>query len=93
MDAIYSKNPDVVFRKIAGEFILVPIRQKAIDLKSVFTLNETGAFVWELIDGTTGVSRIKGRVAEEFEVAPVQADADVAELVLQLEALSLIQKK
>lgn len=92
MDAVYSKNPDVVFRKIAGEFILVPIRQKAVDLKSIFTLNETAAFIWEAIDGKSDVSFIKDRVAEEFEVESRQALDDVSHIVSQWEALRLIQK-
>jgi len=45
MDTVYSKNPEIVFRRIADEFILVPIRQKAVDLKSIYTLNETAAFI------------------------------------------------
>ena len=92
MDVTYSKNPDIIFRKIADEFILVPIRQKAVDLKSVYTLNQTAAFIWELIDSSKSVSQIKDKVAEEFEADPRQAQADVSEIIFQLEALSLIQK-
>jgi len=92
MDIVYSRDPDVIFRAIADEFILVPIRQKAVDLKSVYTLNETGAFIWELIDSSRSVSQIKDRVAEEFEVEARQAQDDVLEIVSQLEALGLIKK-
>jgi hypothetical protein len=92
MNDVYSKNPDIIFRRIAGEFILVPIRQKAVDLKSVYTLNETGAFIWELIDGVKTVPQIKDKVAEEFEVDARRADVDVSQIVAQWEALSLIQK-
>lgn len=92
MDIIYSKNPDIIFRNIAGEFILVPVRNKAVDLKSVYTLNETAAFIWGIIDGATGLSKIQDKVSEEFEVEISQARADVSEIVSQLEAMSLIQK-
>lgn len=92
MTAVYSRNPDVVFRKIADEFILVPIRQKVVDLKSVFTMNEAAAFIWEQIDGTRNVTEIKDKIAETFEVEARQAEADVSEIISQLEALSLIQK-
>jgi hypothetical protein len=92
MATVYSRNPDAVFRKIADEFILIPIRQKIVDLKSVFTMNETSAFIWEQIDGTQSVMQIKAKVAETFEVEPHQVEADVSEIVSQLEALSLIQK-
>ena len=92
MNDIYSRNPDIIFRKIADEFILVPIRQKAVDLKSIYTLNETGAFLWELIDGKRTVLEIKDKLACEFDVDAGQAQADISEIVSQWEALSLIQK-
>ncbi|MGE5307784.1 MAG: PqqD family protein [Deltaproteobacteria bacterium] len=93
MSEIYTKDPDVIFRKIADEFILVPIRQKAVDLRSVFTLNETGAFIWELIDSTRSLSQIRDKVAEEFDVDPKAAQADVSSLISQLEGLKLIRKE
>ncbi len=92
MDVTYSKNPDIIFRKIADEFILVPIRQKAVDLKCVYTLNETAAFLWESIDSKQGISQITDKFAAEFEVDPCQARTDVSEMLFQLESLSLIQK-
>ncbi len=92
MDVTYSKNPDIIFRKIADEFILVPIRQKAVDLKCVYTLNQAAAFLWELIDSKQGVSQITDKFAAEFEVDPCQAQADVLEMFSQMESLSLIQK-
>ena len=92
MDIIYSKDPNIIFRKIADEFILVPIRQKAVDLRSVYTLNDTAAFIWELIDGKRNVSQIKDEVAGKFEVVPGQAESDVSQIVSQWESMSLIQK-
>jgi hypothetical protein len=91
-DKIYAKNPDVVFRKIADEFVLVPIRQKAVDLRSIFTLNEVGAFIWNLLDGAKTIAQIKDKVTEEFVVDSHQAETDIAQIVSQLESLGLIQE-
>lgn len=92
MNKIYSKNPDVVFRKIADEFVLVPIRQKAVDLKSIYTLNDTAAFIWELIDGVRTVSDIRDKVVENFEIDPSGAAADAGTVLSQLEVLSFIRE-
>jgi hypothetical protein len=92
MDAVYSKNPDVIFRKIADEFILVPIRQKAVDLKCVYTLNDVAAFIWESIDNARSVPQISDKVVEQFEVDARQAQSDVNEIISQWEALSLVRK-
>lgn len=92
MKIVYSKNPDVVFRRIADEFLLIPVRQKALDLKSIYTLNEAAAFIWELIDGDRTAGKIKDKFAEEFEVEASQAESDVAALLFQLETLNFIRK-
>jgi len=92
MDEIYSRNPDVIFRKIADEFILVPIRQKAVDFKCVYTLNGTAAFIWQSIDSVRSISQIQGMVSDEFEVDVSRANSDVSEIMSQWESLSLIRK-
>ncbi|HQJ15721.1 MAG TPA: PqqD family protein [Candidatus Omnitrophota bacterium] len=92
MDVIYSKNPDIIFRRIAEEFILVPVRQKAVDLRSVYTLNETAAFIWGLIDGKKSLSLIEAAVSEAFDVESPRVEADVAHIVSQWESLDLVKK-
>ncbi len=90
-EKIYVKNPDVVFRKVADEFILVPVRQKAVDLKSIYTLNETAAFIWELIDGKNSVSYIKGKVAEAFDCEDdARLDSDINDILDKFKSLVMI---
>ena len=58
----------MVFRKIGDECILVPIRQGVGDLESIYTLNETAARIWELLDGTAKGIEIRDKIIEEFDV-------------------------
>ncbi len=88
---VYKKSDSIVFRKIADEFILVPIRNDVSDLESIYTLNEVGARIWELIDGKREVSKIKKIIIEEFEVDPKEVEADIVELLGQLEAVGGIK--
>ena len=81
----FVKDPSIVSRKIAGEFILVPIRQKAGDLESIFTLNEVAARIWELLDGEKQVQEIRDKIVDEFEVSPEKAETDLVEFFQQLE--------
>jgi hypothetical protein len=43
---IYTKSPDIVFRRIADEVILVPIRRNTADLEKIYTLNASASFIW-----------------------------------------------
>lgn len=87
----YKKNPDIVFRKIANEYILVPIRQNVGDIESIYALNEAGARIWELIDGEKRVSEIKEIITKEFDVAHEQAEADMFKFLNQLETVGGIK--
>ena len=90
LDKVYKKSDSIVSRKIADEFILVPIRQNVGDLESISTLNEVAARIWELIDGKMKVREIKDKIIEEFEVTPQQAEKDLAEYIKQLEKIEAI---
>ncbi|MCZ2844961.1 MAG: PqqD family protein [Candidatus Bathyarchaeota archaeon] len=91
LDKVYKKSDSIVSRKIADEFILVPIKQNVGDLESISTLNELAARIWELIDGKKKVREIKDKIVEEFEVTPQQAEKDLIEYLKQLKKISAIE--
>ena len=90
LEKVYKKSESIVSRRIGDEYILVPIRQDVGDLESIYTLNETGALIWELIDGKIQVKEIKEKIVEEFEVDPEQAEQDLKEHLQQLEGIQAI---
>ncbi len=91
LEKVYNKKSDsIVSRKIGDEFILVPIKQDVGDLESIYTLNETAARIWELIDGKIKVRDIKERIVQEFEVTPNEAERDLIEHLQQLEGIRAI---
>jgi hypothetical protein len=91
-DKVYKKSDSIVSRKIADEFLLVPIKQNVGDLESIYTLNEVATRVWELIDGKKKVKEIKDKIVEEFEVTPQEAEKDLANLLKQLLAVGATMK-
>lgn len=91
LDERFRQDPTIVSRDIAGEMVLVPIRQKAGDLESVYTLNTTASFVWERLDGERTLEEIKLELLERFEVDEDEAERDMVELVAQLESIGAIQ--
>lgn len=92
LDRSYRKDPNIVFRKIANEVILVPIRNNAGDLENIYTLNEIAALIWELIDGKRIVKEIRDRITKEFEVTPEEAEKDIIELLQKLEKVEGIKE-
>ncbi len=86
-DRCYTRNPDYVFRRIADEVILLPIRKNLGDLESIFTLNEVAARVWELLDGRRTLGEIRDQIVAEFEVGPETVEADLEGLLRRLEEI------
>jgi hypothetical protein len=88
----YRKDPDMIFRDIEGEMILVPIRRRTADLESIYTLNETGSRIWELIDGQHTLREIRDTIVQEYEITPKEAEADLTEFMAYLEEIEAVEK-
>jgi hypothetical protein len=87
----FSKDPNIVSRKIAGEYILVPIRQSAGDLDSIYTMNAVGGRIWELLDGQRSVSDLKDIIVEEFDVSLEEAEEDIKTFLDQLMSMNVVR--
>lgn len=85
LEVRYRKDPSIVYREIAGEAILVPIRRRTADLESIYTLNPVAARIWSLLDGGRTLGEIKSTLLQEFDGAePEQVETDLFEFVEQL---------
>jgi len=80
----YQKDSNIVYRKIADEYILVPIRQQVADLNCIYTLNEIGAFIWELIDGKSNIKQILKNITAAYDVEEKAAKDDLISFISQL---------
>jgi hypothetical protein len=90
LERAFKKSEAIVFRRIGDECILVPIRQGAGDLESIYTLNETGARIWELLDGKAKGTEILVKIIEEFDVSPEQAEQDLVHHLKELASIKAI---
>jgi hypothetical protein len=77
LKAVLSHSPSVVTRKTGSEYVLVPITNNIADMNSVFTLNETGAFIWEQINGERSIQELIDSLTEEDEIDKNTAEKDV----------------
>ena len=46
----YCKAGDLVTRSIATETIIVPVRAHVVDLESIYSMDQVGSLIWQLID-------------------------------------------
>ena len=91
-ETIYGKNPDFVQRDVAGECILVPIKRRLTDVNSIYVLNETGAALWNRIDGKRSVQDIHADFFEEYDVTVEQLRQDFETLLADLLSIHAIEE-
>lgn len=84
VNSVYSHSAHIVTRKTGTEYVLIPVANNIADMNSVYTLNESGAFIWELIDGKRNIGEIIDRVTEEYDIDRDSAAKDVFFLINNL---------
>jgi coenzyme PQQ synthesis protein D (PqqD) len=84
LEDVFVRSERMVGRRIAQEYVLVPILGRGVDADGIFNLNRLGAFVWEQMDGRCDGRAIVGRITETFEVDAARASRDYLGFVAQL---------
>jgi hypothetical protein len=91
LKSVVSQSTTVVTRKTGNEYVLVPITNNIADMNSVYTLNETGAFIWEQIDGKRDVEEIISMLTEEYDIDKQKAKSDVFEFIENMSKYLIIK--
>jgi len=86
-DNVVIPSPRVAYRQIGDQVVVVdPVDNRLL------TLNETGSAAWLALDGRT-VGEVASRIAQQFEVDPETAVADVKHLLQGLLDRGLVTRR
>ena len=84
LDRIYNSKNKFVVREVENELILVPLSGNVAKMNEMFTMNETGKFLWENIGENTSVDDLVNKLTEEFQVDEVTARRDTENFINSL---------
>ena len=90
LNSVVTPSPGIVPRKTGDEYVLVPVSNNIADMDSVYTLNETGAFIWERLDGKSNLAEIISCMQIEFDVDAETAKKDILAFVTEMEKFLII---
>jgi hypothetical protein len=93
LNAIPSHSPSVVTRKTGNEYVLVPVTGNIADMDSVYTLNETGAFIWDQIDGKKTLEDLIRALTSEYETDYETAKSDMLDFVTKMKEYLILEEK
>ena len=91
LKSVPGHSPSIVTRKTGNEYVLVPVANNIADMNSVYTLNETGAFIWEQIDGKNNINNIIDKLTAEFDIDHETAERDVLSFMDDMKKYLIIQ--
>ena len=80
-----------ITKKVAGDVIVIPAEQALVDFKAVITLNETGAFLWELLKDEQTKESLLESMLGEYEGDKDLMLADIEEFLKVLEDKGLLE--
>jgi hypothetical protein len=83
----YAQSPDVVFEVLDDDLVLVHL-----DTNRIYTLNATGARVWELLGDGESRTNVERALAAEFDVEDEQLLRELDALFEELLNEGLIRR-
>ena len=83
-------NQEFVLRRIAENYVLVPIVNTKDDFNGIITLNEIGAYIWNKIEENSDYDSILKAIVDEYDVEKNIAKADLDEFINNFKTLGII---
>ena len=87
---VFRQAENIVTRKVMDETLLVPISGQLASMDNLYTLNETGAFIWQALDGVRSLAEISGMLERHYDAPAEVIAADVLEIADGLAEAGLI---
>lgn len=85
------RSQAVVARVVAGETLIIPVRDRVGDLASIYSLNSTGSLIWKLLGSPRTVTQLAMAFAQEYEVEPEMVRRDVADFLNEMMAVGMVE--
>lgn len=86
IQTLNSLKTKFVTREVGNELILVPLSGNVAQMNELFTLNETGKFIWENSDEQTSVEDIVNLMTDEFAINAATARKDLENFLNQIKS-------
>ena len=82
---------DFILRKVAASYVVVPVGKLTLDFNGIINLNETGAFLFELLQEGAEKEDLLRKLLEEYDVTPEKAAADIDVFLKKVEEADVLE--
>ena len=78
------RNPDFLLRQVADTHVVVPVGPATEKLAGMIHLNDTGVFLWELLETEQSTESLAEALSREYDVDATRARTDVERFLEKL---------
>ena len=72
---------DYVLRQAAGAWVVLPLREEAVNFSGMIKLNDSGVMLWRALEQGCDKNALVEVLTKEYNVSSRQAEADVDEFL------------
>lgn len=80
-----------ILREVAGNYIVVAVGNAVKNFNGVINLNESGAFLWKVLEKGASIEQLKKELLGEYDVEESVAEADINSFIGKLEEKGLLE--
>lgn len=81
-----------ILKKIADSFVVVPTGNNVVDFTAMITINETGAFIWDLLSEDVDIDYVVSQMCKAYDIDSETALNDATEFLQILENNKVLEK-
>ena len=70
-------DKEFILREIAGEYVIIPTGKTVLSFNGLISVNEVGAFLWNMLQKDVTLDELVTGVLEEYDVDEETAREDI----------------
>ncbi len=82
---------DFLLRKVADSYVVVPVNNLTLDFNGIINLNETGAFLFELLQKGADMEELVQKMLDEYEVTRDKAENDIDKFIKKVKDADILE--
>ena len=91
MEVSVKLKEGFMLREIAGQWVVIPIGERVVEMSGIISLTETGALIWKELEQNASIDDIIKKIVSEYDIDVETAKANAASFLESIKEKGLIE--
>lgn len=82
---------DFILRKVADSYVVVPVGSMTLNFNGIINLNETGAFLFGVLQKGAVEQELLQKMLDEYDVSVEKAKSDIDNFIRKLKEADILE--